>query len=63
MGQPSTSAQIRAVALKEAVASFNGESVLNQVTVNIHTEEDLILKRAERFASYIEHGEEHDPNA
>lgn len=62
MGQPSTSNQIRAVALKEAVASFStdGPGVLDTTR---ETKTNNILKRAEVFASYIEHGVEVDPNA
>jgi hypothetical protein len=62
MGQPSTSNQIRAVALKEAVASF---PVDRDHTSTISRSERVvqILSRAEEFASFIEHGPEVDPNA
>ena len=60
MGQPSTSNQIRAVALKEAVASFpvHDHSILHDSAQTAR-----ILDRAEEFASYIENGVEVDPNA
>ena len=65
MGQPSTSAQIRAVALKEAVAtsavSFPKDQTLTRS--GRRQLDDEILARTERFASYIEHGEEVDANA
>lgn len=62
MGQPSTSNQIRAVALREAVASAGPRQFI--ITDDrAALEEQKIIKRAEAFASYIEHGPEVDPNA
>lgn len=59
MGQPSTSAQVRAVALREAVASVN--PLVGQVSSFVCAErEEFILARAERFANYIENGVEED---
>lgn len=64
MGQPSTSNQIRAVALKEAVASMPlQENVLHFTKAQVDDHEGQIIKRAEAFAQYIEHGVEVDPNA
>jgi hypothetical protein len=64
MGQPSTSAQIRAVALKEAVASMPKFELPGMfVSQKLDDQADQILDRAEKFASYIENGKEVDPNA
>lgn len=60
MGQPSTSNQIRAVALREAVASLTDKA---GTIFNLKDQEGQIINRAEAFASYIEHGPEVDPNA
>ena len=53
MGQPSTSAQVRAVALREAVASL---PLQHPTMEQLEGHEALILERAERFADYIENG-------
>lgn len=58
MGQPSKSAQVRAVALREAVASM---PPLPQPTMDVlDVQERMIIGRAERFAHYIEEGIEED---
>lgn len=67
MGQPSTSNQIRAVALKEAVAATDITiDIAEGGRLNLAQRNELdeeIIQRAEKFAQYIEHGVEVDPNA
>ena len=59
MGQPSTSAQVRAVALREAAGSTPVPS--DQVTPReLEAQEKYIIGRAERFADYIENGVQED---
>lgn len=60
MGQPSTSAQVRAVALRESVASCPPvESNTIEMLSNLNAQEQYIIGRAERFADYIENGVQH----
>lgn len=60
MGQPSTSTQVRAVALREAVASLTPLNT-REYTVNQEDAQEVrIIERAERFANYIENGVEQD---
>lgn len=54
MGQPSTSAQVRAVALREAVASM--PELPHPTMEQLDTHAGLIIDRAEVFANYIENG-------
>jgi hypothetical protein len=58
MGQPSSSAQVRAVALREAVASTPAREVMSTMLRDEH--ERMIIQRAERFADYIENGVQED---
>ena len=58
MGQPSTDKQVRAVALREAVASTPAREVMSNMLRDEH--ERLIIERAERFANYIENGVQED---
>lgn len=58
MGQPSTSAQVRAVALREAVASWPERESISMFQQEAR--EQNIIKRAEVFANYIENGVEQD---
>jgi hypothetical protein len=56
MGQPSTSAQVRAVALRESVASLPATSTFNMTEEAVNIHERMIIERSERFADYIENG-------
>jgi len=60
MGQPSTSAQVRAVALRESVVSLPATSTFNMTQEAVNAHERMIIERAERFADYIENGVQQD---
>lgn len=58
MGQPTGDKQVRAVALREAVASLPPASDRSMTGLANH--ERYIIERSERFADYIENGVHED---